>query len=83
MSCMNIGRRGFLETALAGVGAVVLGNRAAAAPPAAFDPYGAKMDGPPDKVAPVLRKLHDAGKAVIGMKIIGEGNFRSRRWILP
>jgi aryl-alcohol dehydrogenase-like predicted oxidoreductase len=37
---------------------------------------GAAMDGPPEKVAPVLRKLHDAGKGVIGMKLVGEGRFR-------
>jgi aryl-alcohol dehydrogenase-like predicted oxidoreductase len=42
-----------------------------------INPYGAKMDGPPEKVAPVLKKAHDAGKAVIGMKIIGEGDFRN------
>lgn len=38
---------------------------------------GAVMDGAPDKVAPVLGKIHAAGKAVVGMKIIGEGRFRN------
>jgi aryl-alcohol dehydrogenase-like predicted oxidoreductase len=38
--------------------------------------YGVKMDGPPEKVAPLLQKLHEAGKAVVGMKLIGEGEFR-------
>lgn len=43
---------------------------------ARINPYGAKMDGPPEEVAPVLKKLHDAGKGVVGMKLIGEGTFR-------
>jgi len=43
---------------------------------ARINPYGVKMDGPPEKVVPVLQKLHAAGKAVVGMKIIGEGQFR-------
>jgi aryl-alcohol dehydrogenase-like predicted oxidoreductase len=41
-----------------------------------INPYGTKMDGPPEKVAPVLKRLHQAGKAIVGMKIIGEGQFR-------
>jgi len=52
--------------------------------------FGVKMDGPPDKVAPVLRQLHDAGKGLVGMKLCGEGQFRdapdkrqqSVRWAL-
>jgi len=43
---------------------------------ARINAYGVKMDGPPEKVAPVLQKLHEAGKAVVGMKLIGEGKFR-------
>ncbi len=43
---------------------------------ARINAYGAKMDGPPEKVSPVLKKLHDAGKGVVGMKLIGEGTFR-------
>jgi hypothetical protein len=34
------------------------------------------MDGSPDEVAPILRKIHDAGKGVVGMKLIGQGEFR-------
>lgn len=41
-----------------------------------INPYGMSMDGPPEKVAPILTKIHDAGKGVIGMKIIGEGRLR-------
>jgi aryl-alcohol dehydrogenase-like predicted oxidoreductase len=43
---------------------------------ARINPYGVKMDGPAEKVAPVLQKLHEAGKGVVGMKLIGEGAFR-------
>jgi aryl-alcohol dehydrogenase-like predicted oxidoreductase len=44
---------------------------------ARINPYGAKMDGPAEKVAPVLRRLREAGKGVVGMKLIGEGTFRN------
>jgi len=43
---------------------------------ARINAYGVKMDGPPEKVAPVLQELHKAGKGVVGMKLIGEGAFR-------
>lgn len=43
---------------------------------ARINPYGMSMDGQPDKVAPVLRKIHHAGKGVVGMKLIGEGRLR-------
>jgi len=39
--------------------------------------YGKNMDGPVEKVEPVVRKLHKAGKGVVGMKLIGEGAFRN------
>jgi aryl-alcohol dehydrogenase-like predicted oxidoreductase len=42
-----------------------------------INPYGMSMDGPVDKVVPVLKKLHAAGKGVVGMKIIGEGRLRN------
>jgi len=44
---------------------------------ARINPYGMRMDGPPEQVVPVLQKLHDAGKGVVGMKIIGEGRLRN------
>jgi len=44
---------------------------------ARINAYGAKMDGPTEKVAPVLKALHEAGKGVVGMKLIGEGTFRN------
>ena len=37
--------------------------------------YGDKMDAAPEKVAPVIEKIHAAGKGVIGMKLVGEGLF--------
>lgn len=42
-----------------------------------INPYGMSMDGPVDKVVPVLKELHAAGKGVVGMKIIGEGRLRN------
>jgi aryl-alcohol dehydrogenase-like predicted oxidoreductase len=38
---------------------------------------GASMDAKPDKVVPVLKKIHDAGKGLIGMKLIGAGKYRN------
>jgi aryl-alcohol dehydrogenase-like predicted oxidoreductase len=43
---------------------------------ARINPTGASMDGPPEKVVPVLKSIHDSGKGVVGMKIIGEGRYR-------
>ena len=40
---------------------------------------GSEMDGTPDEVVPVIRKIHDAGKGVVGMKLIGNGEFRDDR----
>lgn len=44
---------------------------------ARINPVGkkARMDGTPDEVVPCLRAIHDKGKGVIGMKILGEGTF--------
>jgi aryl-alcohol dehydrogenase-like predicted oxidoreductase len=45
---------------------------------ARINPFGDSMDDKdPSKVTPVLKKLHDAGKGVIGMKIMGEGRYRN------
>lgn len=40
-----------------------------------INPWGIKMDGPADQVVPVLKKIHGAGKGVIGMKLVGEGTY--------
>ena len=37
---------------------------------------GVAMDDTPEKVAPVLKALHDSGKGVCGMKLIGEGKWK-------
>jgi predicted aldo/keto reductase-like oxidoreductase len=42
------------------------------------NPYGESMDSKdPSLVIPVIEKLHRSGKGVIGMKLIGNGNFRN------
>lgn len=38
--------------------------------------FGDKMDDTPENVAPVLKQLHEGGKGVVGMKLIGEGLYR-------
>ena len=40
-----------------------------------INPFAINMDDQPEKVAPVVKQLHDAGKGVIGMKVFGEGQF--------
>ena len=42
---------------------------------ARINPRGAKMDGTVEEVVPVLRKIKENGKALIGMKIFGEGTL--------
>ncbi len=37
---------------------------------------GEKMDGKPEVVVPVLQQIHQAGKGIIGMKLVGEGKYR-------
>lgn len=40
--------------------------------------FGESMDNrDPAVVTPVIKKIHDAGKGVIGMKLIGNGSFRN------
>ncbi len=42
-----------------------------------INPFGESMDSrDPAEVTPVIKKIHDAGKGVIGMKLIGNGKFR-------
>jgi len=40
---------------------------------------GAKMDGTVSEVLPVIRKIHDAGRGVVGIKILGEGTIADSR----
>jgi aryl-alcohol dehydrogenase-like predicted oxidoreductase len=43
-----------------------------------INPFGESMDRKdPAEVTPVIEKLHKSGKGIIGMKLIGNGNFRN------
>jgi aryl-alcohol dehydrogenase-like predicted oxidoreductase len=44
---------------------------------ARINPFGMSMDNPPEKVPGALKKIHDAGKGVVGMKVMGEGKLRN------
>lgn len=39
---------------------------------------GAVMDGKPDEVVPIIRKMHDAGRGICGMKINGAGQLKGQ-----
>lgn len=45
---------------------------------ARINPYGARMDGTVDEVVPVLKKMKDSGKSLIGMKIFGGGKLTGK-----
>jgi 1-deoxyxylulose-5-phosphate synthase len=45
---------------------------------ARINPIGSHMDASPQEVISVLRDLKAAGKSVIGMKILGQGDLRNR-----
>lgn len=59
--------------------------RAAAASPwvevdlARINPIGSHMDADPATVVSVLKQMKASGKAVIGMKILGQGDMRNRQ----
>jgi aryl-alcohol dehydrogenase-like predicted oxidoreductase len=42
------------------------------------NPIGSHMDAAPDTVVATLRAGREAGKAIVGMKILGQGDMRSR-----
>jgi predicted aldo/keto reductase-like oxidoreductase len=42
------------------------------------NPIGSHMDSDPETVVATLRDGREAGKAIVGMKILGEGDMRSR-----
>jgi 1-deoxyxylulose-5-phosphate synthase len=46
---------------------------------ARINPVGAIMDADPPTVVGVLKEMKAAGKAVVGMKILGQGALRSRQ----
>jgi aryl-alcohol dehydrogenase-like predicted oxidoreductase len=46
---------------------------------ARINPIGAYMDSDPATVVGVLQEMKSAGKAVVGMKILGQGELRNRQ----
>src|SRR5579872_5404770 len=46
---------------------------------ARINPIGAAMDADPATVVSVLKEMKSAGKAVVGMKILGQGDLASRQ----
>jgi 1-deoxyxylulose-5-phosphate synthase len=46
---------------------------------ARINPVGAYMDADPETVVGVLKEMKAAGKAVVGMKILGQGTLRNRQ----
>ncbi len=44
-----------------------------------INPIGAYMDSNPDTVVSVMREMRAAGKGIIGMKILGQGELRHRQ----
>jgi aryl-alcohol dehydrogenase-like predicted oxidoreductase len=46
---------------------------------ARINPIGSHMDDNPKAVVDVLREMRAAGKAIIGMKILGQGDLRARQ----
>jgi 1-deoxyxylulose-5-phosphate synthase len=46
---------------------------------ARINPIGSHMDGDPATVISVLKEMKASGKAVIGMKILGQGDLRNRQ----
>ncbi|HTS13258.1 MAG TPA: aldo/keto reductase [Candidatus Limnocylindrales bacterium] len=44
-----------------------------------INPIGSYMDAEPNTVIEVIREMRAAGKAVVGMKILGQGDMRARQ----
>ncbi len=44
-----------------------------------INPIGAYMDSAPDTVVSVMREMRAAGKGIVGMKILGQGELRDRQ----
>ena len=44
-----------------------------------INPIGSHMDADPDTVVSVIREMRASGKAVVGMKILGQGDLRHRQ----
>ena len=46
---------------------------------ARINPYGARMDGTVDEVAPVLKRMKEQGKGIVGMKVFGAGKLVDKK----
>src|SRR5271154_1432745 len=46
---------------------------------ARINPIGSHMDADPETVVGVLREMRAAGKGIVGMKILGQGDLRNRQ----
>lgn len=46
---------------------------------ARINPYGSRMDGTVDEVVPVLQKMKEQGKGIVGMKIFGAGELVDKK----
>jgi 1-deoxyxylulose-5-phosphate synthase len=44
-----------------------------------INPIGAHMDSDPETVASVIREMRAAGKGIVGMKILGQGDMRQKQ----
>jgi len=44
-----------------------------------INPFDSHMDGPHEVVAAQMKKMHQQGRGIIGMKIYGEGDFKTRQ----
>jgi aryl-alcohol dehydrogenase-like predicted oxidoreductase len=44
-----------------------------------INPIGASMDAAPDTVVSAIREMRAAGKGIVGMKIMGQGDLRHRQ----
>jgi 1-deoxyxylulose-5-phosphate synthase len=44
-----------------------------------MNPIGSHMDAEPETVASVIREMRAAGKGIIGMKILGQGDLKNRQ----
>jgi 1-deoxyxylulose-5-phosphate synthase len=44
-----------------------------------INPIGSHMDADPETVVSVLREMKAAGKGIVGMKILGQGDLRNRQ----
>ncbi len=44
-----------------------------------INPIGAYMDADPETVVSVMREMRAAGKGIVGMKILGQGQMRARQ----